>query len=132
MSELTYVEEYSESPLFVDLCYHVKDKLANHVKNHFGHYLIPRLTFYDEGNYTGSVRISGLGTFLPWGYCLGFFPPKHLGVRPPLVMLMDSSSSIPIYYDSTCFDNCLDVGELLNLVNSWLCLRFSIHMDVPH
>ena len=122
--ELTYVKNYGDDkdPLMMDLIHlseYARDKLEDYVKAKVGYYLVPRLVigghhfkvrdfdnkdeFYD-GNYRHIPRDL---------FYFEFYPPKHLGTKPPLVM--DLSSSRRFYFDHTCLGNYLDVKFILKL-----------------
>ena len=117
---LTYVKNYGndEDPHMVDLIHfkseYAKDKLADYVKAKVGYYLVQRVVmgshfcklsdFYNDCD-------DDLG-YDPCDFYLEFYPPKHLGVRSPLIMLPDERR---FYFDRMFLGNYLDVNLIPKL-----------------
>ena len=125
MFGLTYVNNYSNDPLLVDfnhLSEYVRGRLADHVKAKVGYYLVPRLVigedFFKLSDYVGVLSnyvdvhgdyYDGMEDFPTY---LEFYPPKHLGVRPPLVIHIDKNK---FFCDPACLGNNLDVNYIPKL-----------------
>ena len=113
MFELTYVKNYSndEDPLLVDFIHLSecgKGRLADYIKVKVGYYLEPRIVIDDHflklSNYCNKYGDDYGWEDVP---CyLDFYPPKHLGVRSPLVMHLERRI---FFFDHTCLGNQCDV-----------------------